>query len=145
MATPAGDRVSVPARIGAALVALLMLALLGLAAFLKPAAQGHGTHQQLGLPPCGWVVAFGLPCPTCGMTTAFANAANASPWAAIKAQPAGALLALLVSAGFWASAHVAAFGSRVGPLLASTLRPRLLWPGLGLLIAAWLTKIATWT
>jgi hypothetical protein len=67
----------------------------------------HGTHQQLGLPPCGFLRMTGKPCPSCGMTTSFsltmhgdlANAAQANwvgvvlvgygmllvPWAAVSA------------------------------------------------------------
>ena len=69
-------------------------ALLALSAWLKPARAGMGTHQQLGLPPCNWVVVTGYPCPTCGMTTAFAHTVRGQWLAAIKAQPAGWLLAV---------------------------------------------------
>lgn len=29
----------------------------------------YGTHRQLGLPPCHIQAVFGIPCPSCGMTT----------------------------------------------------------------------------
>jgi hypothetical protein len=29
----------------------------------------YGTHRQLGLPPCHVQAVFGIPCPSCGMTT----------------------------------------------------------------------------
>ena len=38
---------------------------------LRPSADGHGTHQQLGLPPCPCVLIFNRPCPGCGLTTSF--------------------------------------------------------------------------
>ncbi len=50
---------------------------LGIAAWLTPSPSGMGTHTQLNLPQCGWIVMMDLPCPTCGMTTAFAFAAVA--------------------------------------------------------------------
>lgn len=78
---------------------------LGLAAWLSPSARGFGTHQQLGLGPCGMILMTGLPCPTCGMTTAFAYAVRGRPLDAFLAQPTGLLLALATMAGagaaFW--------------------------------------------
>src|SRR5690606_33691507 len=69
-------RANAGARIVACGVGAGCLGVLGLAPWLTPAAAGHGTHGQLGLPPCGWVLAMGRPCPSCGMTTAFAHAAD---------------------------------------------------------------------
>lgn len=40
-----------------------------LGVLMIPSEQGHGTHTQLGLPPCGSVVFFSRPCPACGLTT----------------------------------------------------------------------------
>lgn len=45
---------------------------LGVALALQPAAKGYGTHQQLGLPRCMFVVLFDARCPSCGMTTSWA-------------------------------------------------------------------------
>ena len=36
---------------------------------LTPDDRGHGTHEQLGLPPCTFYLIFKRPCPACGMTT----------------------------------------------------------------------------
>ncbi len=44
-----------------------------LAFFLTPDPSGHGTHTQLGLPPCGFLTMTGYPCPGCGLTTSFAH------------------------------------------------------------------------
>ncbi len=70
-----------------------------------------GTHHQLGLTPCPWLLAYGYPCPTCGMTTAVAHAAHGSIRASFAAQPAGAILAIALAATFWAAIHAAATGS----------------------------------
>jgi len=64
------------------------------AARLEPAAGGIGTHEQLGLAPCGMMMLWGIPCPTCGMTTAFAYAARGQLASAFHAQPAGFTLAI---------------------------------------------------
>lgn len=113
-------------------------------AHLTPSPEGHGTHEQMGMPPCGFVIATGHPCPTCGMTTAVTLAAHRRPLQAILTQPFGALVAIGGAVGFWGCLHVAAFGSRLGRVAEPLLRPRILWIGAGLLVAAWIYKIATW-
>jgi hypothetical protein len=95
-----------------------------LGATLTPDPAGHGTHVQLGLPPCGWVQAFGKPCPTCGMTTAFTHMAHGRPDQALLAQPAGATLALLAVVVFWIGLHTAVTGSRAFPAALAAVRAR---------------------
>ena len=141
---PASPRVPVSERVLAALASAACLALLILSARLDPEPAGHGTHTQLGLPACGWVIGFGRPCPTCGMTTAFAHAAHGRLWSSLVAQPAGAFLALLTACGVWIGAYIAATGSRVGRLCARMLAPRWLWAFAGLAAASWAYKLATW-
>lgn len=41
------------------------------ALFLTPSPDGHGTHTQLGLPPCPSVSYWDRPCPGCGLTTSW--------------------------------------------------------------------------
>lgn len=84
----------VAARLIAALVLTGCLALLILATRLHPDPRGVGTHQQLGFPTCTMIALFGYPCPTCGMTTAFAHAVRGQLIAAFQAQPAGLLTAI---------------------------------------------------
>lgn len=81
-------------RLYAAGVAAAALAILFTAAWLQPEPREMGTHRQLGLPPCGFYVTTGLPCPTCGMTTAFAYAVRGQVIQSIRAQAAGFILAL---------------------------------------------------
>ncbi len=67
-------------------------AVLAVAAWLKPAACGYGTHTQLGLPPCNFLRLTHLPCPSCGLTTCFAWAIRFHFWKAFLANPFGILV-----------------------------------------------------
>ncbi len=80
----------------AALILLGCLALLAIAVYLDPRGRMHGTHADLpGIGgPCGMLVMTGYPCPTCGMTTAFAYTVRGRWLQASRAQPAGFVLAL---------------------------------------------------
>ena len=54
------------ARFGALLLALACAVPLIFAATLTPSDAGMGTHMQVGLPDCGFKLATGYPCATCG-------------------------------------------------------------------------------
>ena len=69
-------------------VTVLLLA----AVVLDPDSRGIGTHEQLGLPECGFVQMFGGPCPSCGFTTTFTLAAHLRPIDALVNQPFGFFL-----------------------------------------------------
>ncbi|MCC6676577.1 MAG: DUF2752 domain-containing protein [Phycisphaerales bacterium] len=144
MAETATRRVGPGARWGATAVAAALLGVLTLSAWLTPAPEGHATHTQLGLPQCGWVARFNKPCPTCGMTTAFALAAHGDISGSLRAQPFAAAASLTTAIGFWAAAHVAFTGSRLGGLAASALTPRILWGVAATAVAAWAYKLFTW-
>jgi hypothetical protein len=73
-------------------VALPCWAIIAIGATLSPRSEGHGTHQQLGLPACGMVVKHHLPCPTCGLTTSVACLAHGQVAAAFRAQAFGPFL-----------------------------------------------------
>ncbi len=49
---------------------------------------------MLGLEPCGMLQMTGVPCPTCGMTTAFAHGIRGQWVAGFRAQPFGLVLAV---------------------------------------------------
>ncbi len=130
------------ARRRAALVILAASsALLGVAAYLEPNPAGLATHRQLNLPPCGWVVGFGIPCPTCGMTTAFAAAAEGRLIMSFLAQPLGFVLAVLTASTAVVSAFVAVTGSAVGGLFLRLVTPRVGWFAVGALALAWVYKV----
>ena len=66
-----------------------------LACSVEPDPRLFGTHQRLGLPPCSFRVLFGIPCPSCGMTTSFAFFTRGQFIEAARANVAGLLLAIL--------------------------------------------------
>ncbi len=131
---------TLPRLVGAG-VAVAATILLGLASWLEPSASGLGTHTQLILAPCGWILTMNLPCPTCGMTTAFAHAANGNLLAALVAQPMGAVLAVATAMALVVGSFTAVTGSRVAVLFGGLWGRRTAWIlGLGF-GAAWLYKI----
>jgi len=69
---------------------------LAAAAVIEPDARGYGTHMQLGLPPCGFLLLTGSPCPGCGLTTAFAHGIRGDWVLAASANPLGLALFLVV-------------------------------------------------
>lgn len=86
-------------RLSLAGIAVGLAGVFALSAWLDPYdAEGRpramGTHHQLGLPPCGYLVATGKPCPSCGMTTSFALLAHGDVSASLSANWVGTLLAL---------------------------------------------------
>ncbi|MFQ5806069.1 MAG: DUF2752 domain-containing protein [Phycisphaerae bacterium] len=125
----------------AALITLGCCALVGLAAWLRPDQRGYGTHQQLGFGKCAMLVTTGLPCATCGMTTAFAYAVRGRLDRAFLAQPTGLLLALATVAGALGGGWVVATG-RTLPFRTPIITPyRLFFGLLILLVGSWGFKI----
>ena len=83
------------ARLIAVVILGCCIATLAVSATLDPDPDGMGTHRQLGLPTCGFAVMVGYPCPTCGMTTAFAHTVRGELGSAFRAHPGGLALALV--------------------------------------------------
>ncbi len=126
----------------AVLIAVAAATPLAIASTLTPATQGMGTHTALGLPPCGWAVASGMPCPSCGMTTSFTWAAHGDLWASFVTQPMGFVLALASAMTALVCLWAACTGARVqGPAEAILLRPVVGWSALVFFLAAWGWKI----
>lgn len=131
-------------RLVAAFVAAGCAAILGLAAYLTPSPTGLGTHQALNLPPCGWIAVADLPCPTCGMTTAFAHAANGNMLASFHAQPLGWLLAMATAMTLLVSLHVLITGSRLHNVFWRLWGRWTVWILAALVVVAWAYKIISY-
>lgn len=116
-------------------------ALLILASQLHPDQRGVGTHEQLGLPPCGLIQFVGIPCPTCGMTTAYSYTVRGRLIAGFSAQPFGFVLALgtILSVGLSAVIVVSGKTWRVNWYRISPNRTVLLL--VVCFVLAWLYKI----
>lgn len=76
---------------------------------------GHGTHTQLGLPPCGSVLLFDRPCPGCGMTTSWTALLHGNFGQALSANLMGPFLYL----AFTLTALASVYGYLTGKKLRS--------------------------
>ncbi len=74
---------------------LCLLAGFAVAFSLEPDPRGYGTHERLGLPGCTFRTMFGVPCPSCGMTTSFAHFTRGQFVSAARSNVAGLLLAVV--------------------------------------------------
>jgi len=81
------------------------VAVIVIAFVLHPDPRGTGTHEQLGLPPCGFLRDHGVPCIACGMTTAFTAIAHGDLGLAVRANPFGCLLFFVALAAPFHFAH----------------------------------------
>jgi hypothetical protein len=77
----------------AAVVAIAASVVYGALVQVRPDARGHGTHEQFGWDACGWPLHYGIPCPTCGCTTAACLLVHGRIVDAFVTQPFGAALA----------------------------------------------------
>ena len=84
----------------------IWLAITAFGIYLSPSPHGHGTHEQLGLPPCPSVLFFNRPCPGCGLTTSWTATIHGRFIEAFHAHPLGPLLYLgftyVALVGLWA-------------------------------------------
>ncbi len=129
------------ARAVAALILCGGVALLATAAWLKPDPSGMGTHHQLGLPPCGMLMVTKLPCPTCGMTTAFAHTVRGQWGRAFVAQPMGWALALATGLAVTLTLNVLVTGNVWTLNWYRVSASRLVFAIFALLLAAWAWRI----
>lgn len=115
--------------------------LLAIASRLTPDGRGMRTHEQLGLPSCAFFAGTGMPCPTCGMTTAFAHAAHGQLLSSFFVQPFGAFLAVLSACLVLLGGYALATDLPLQPIFRPAGRG---WPLaflLTLLLGAWLYKM----
>ncbi len=75
------------------ILAIAMVFLVG--SRLEPNPAGRETHVQLGLPRCAFLSITGMPCPTCGVTTAITHLAHGDIETSVRTQPFGTMLGLL--------------------------------------------------
>lgn len=80
--------------VGQLLYFSVWLAVTVVGACLHASRTGHGTHEQLGLPPCPSVLLFSRPCPGCGLTTSWTALIHGDLALAFHAHPLGPLLYL---------------------------------------------------
>lgn len=132
-----------PARLGAAGLALACAAPLVFAVALTPSADGIGTHTQMGLPECGFVLATGLPCATCGCTTAFAHAADGSLLMSLITQPFGAVLAMSLAMMTLVAGWSAVSGMSLAPIGRVMATRGFVFSWIALVLAAWGYKAAS--
>ena len=129
-------------RSGGLLISLGCLVILVAAWHLEPYNLPLGPGSHLSLPGCALRERTGYPCPTCGMTRAWAKAVRGDLGAAFQANIAGTVFFVVcVAGGFFGLGTV--LGGRsfyhryVKPVL-GLLRPRQwLYAGLGLIGLAW--------
>ena len=98
-------------RLGWFFLFITPLAVVITATQVTPAASGMGTHQQLGLPPCGFLVVTGIPCPGCGLTTSFAHMVRGQFTGATFANPFGVMLFMVT---FFTIPIAVTIGKRAG-------------------------------
>ena len=114
-----------------------------LASFLvEPDPRGYGTHTQLGLPPCGFQMLTGSPCPGCGLTTAFAHGIRGEWVLAFQANPLGLALFLIVCASVPLAAVAATRGWSVDAVVSRFSLNRWALAIAGCAVVLWVARVA---
>ena len=126
-------------RLRGAVLAGVCVAILVLGWRLTPQQSGLGTHRQLGLPSCSFLVHTGYPCPSCGLTTSLAAMMHGRWAAAWRAHPFGVVMVAAV-AGL---AGVGLGELATGRSLLRRLRGGWWWlvGGLAGMLAGWAVKL----
>ena len=119
---------------------LLCLFPLVTALILSPSA---GLHQVFGVPECGFKLSTGLPCLTCGMTTAFTYAVRGDLITAFFLQPFGAFLSVAAATFSLIFGWALWSGMSLDPIGRFIWRPRIVFPLIAFLVISWLYNVAT--
>ena len=128
-------------RLASMCIALGLASILALSFWLEPDPRGLGTHERLMLRPCNFYATTGLPCPSCGMTTAFANMAHGRVQDAFLAQPLGALGFIVCALLLPVALGAAISGKNFFGAFAGLPWYRLSWALGVVFVAAWVFKI----
>ena len=131
-------------RIFLGVISLLCLVLISIGLILKLDPSGLGTHTQLGLPPCEFLLSTGKPCITCGATTAFVLCAHGRIFEGFKTHPFGAFV--FFACIFIAFSCIKALVTGNSLLLKVAILP---WGSIIIFIIAfallsWIYKLLTW-
>ena len=121
--------------------AVVGIAILSVAASLAPAESGLGTHRSLGLPQCNWITMMDVPCPTCGMTTAFSNTVRGDWVSGFRAQPLGLVFCVIVAMAVVGGLWTVVFGRGPGGLIAAAWNRWWTWGLVAFAVLAWAWKI----
>ena len=126
-------------RLRGGLIAAACWSMLLLGRLLTPLQCGYGTHEQLGLPACSFMMHWGIPCPTCGLTTSFSAAAHGRVTEAFTAHPFGVVLFAAVIFSAVAGFFELLTGRNIFGVLRT--RPRWLWAVPATLAIGWGLKL----
>ncbi len=129
-------------RLYALVFATILTAVLAVGVWVSPSRNHLGTHRQLGLPPCSFVAISGYPCPTCGMTTAYACLVRGRLIDAVRASLFGSLLAAGTVLAALACLICAASGRYPSLNWYRVNAVNLVYLGALLLVVSWGVKIA---
>jgi len=134
-----------PPRVLHAIVAGCALVVLDIAWWLEPAAAGHSTHTQLGLPGCTFMDVTGVPCPMCGATTTFSLLAEGQVVRGVVNQPFASLLFFATVAVVGISGAEVIQPRQRWRRIEDVVRPVEPWVAIAILaamLAGWIWKIA---
>ncbi len=145
IARPSPRRGTLGSRVTWLIFFIMPASVIGLSSWLTTARLDDTAHPLFGLPPCGFKLVTGLPCPGCGLTHSFTAMAHFDFVGAVYANPFGVIL-FLVSL---TTIPVAALGFVRGWPVIDTLE-RLQFDKWAILLAitsvlVWIVRIVTLT